>query len=93
MEKGVLELRRAATMKPRKIERSGFFLLDHNGRLRKVKKFNGMFPTKKNSYRKKKLIWELCAPPWRIGLIKNYIYDMGNENYANKTSTVKVLQY
>ena len=28
---GVLELYRAATIKPRKIERSGFFLLDHNG--------------------------------------------------------------
>ena len=31
LEKGVLELHRAATIKPRKIERSGFFLLDHNG--------------------------------------------------------------
>ena len=30
LEKGVLELHRAATIKPRKIERSGFFLLDHN---------------------------------------------------------------
>ena len=47
LEKGVLERRRAAAIKPRKIERSGFFLLDHNGSLRKVKKFNGTFPTKK----------------------------------------------
>ena len=31
LEKGGLELHRAATIKPRKIERSGFFLLDHNG--------------------------------------------------------------
>ena len=29
--KGVIELHRAATIKPRKIERSGFILLDHNG--------------------------------------------------------------
>ena len=47
LEKGVLEHRRAATIKPRKIERSGFFILDHNGSLKKVKKFNGMFPTSK----------------------------------------------
>ena len=46
-KKGVLELSRAARIKPRQIERSGFFLLDTNGSLRKVKKFNGMFPTKK----------------------------------------------
>ena len=32
-EKGALELRRAATTKPRQIERSGLFLLDHNGQL------------------------------------------------------------
>ena len=31
LEKGVLELHQAATIKPRKIERSVFFLLDHNG--------------------------------------------------------------
>ena len=31
LEKGVLELHRAATIKPRKIECSVFFLLDHNG--------------------------------------------------------------
>ena len=30
LENGVLELRRAAKIKPRKIEPSGFFLLDHN---------------------------------------------------------------
>ena len=56
LEKGVLELYRAATIKPRMIERSGFFLLDHNASLRKVEKFNGIFRTKKNSNRKKKLI-------------------------------------
>ena len=33
LEKGVLELRRAAKVKPRKIERSVFFLLDHNDKL------------------------------------------------------------
>ena len=47
LEKGELELSRAATLKPRKIEGSVFFLLDQNGSLRKVKTFNGMFPTKK----------------------------------------------
>ena len=47
LEKGVLELCWAATIKPRKIERSVFFLLDHNRSLRTVKKFNCMFPTKK----------------------------------------------
>ena len=31
LEKGALELRRAAMTKPRQIERSGIFLLDHNG--------------------------------------------------------------
>ena len=31
LEKGALELYRAATTKPRQIERSVFFLLDHNG--------------------------------------------------------------
>ena len=31
LEKGVLKLCRAAMIKPRKIERSVFFLLDHNG--------------------------------------------------------------
>ena len=31
LEKGVFELYRAATLQPRKIERSGFFLLDCNG--------------------------------------------------------------
>ena len=30
LEKGGLELRRAAMFKPRRIERSGFILLDHN---------------------------------------------------------------
>ena len=34
MEKGVLGLYRAAMIKPRKIERSVFFLLDHNGAYR-----------------------------------------------------------
>ena len=34
LEKGALELHRAATTKPRQIERSGFFLLDHNGQTR-----------------------------------------------------------
>ena len=34
LEKGALELYRAATTKPRQIERSGFFLLDHNGQTR-----------------------------------------------------------
>ena len=33
-EKGVLILRLAATINPRKIERSGYFLLDHNGQTR-----------------------------------------------------------
>ena len=47
LEKGILKLRRAATIKPRKIECSVFFLLDHNGSLGKVKKFDGMFSTKK----------------------------------------------
>ena len=31
LEKSVLELHRAATLQPRKIERSDFFLLDRNG--------------------------------------------------------------
>ena len=31
LEKGALKLRRAATTKPRQIERSSFFLLDRNG--------------------------------------------------------------
>ena len=31
MEKGLLALHRTATLQPRKIERPGFFLLDHNG--------------------------------------------------------------
>ena len=31
LEKGAVELHRAVTTKPRKIERSDFFLLDHNG--------------------------------------------------------------
>ena len=31
LEKGVLELHRAATLQPRKIERCGFFPLDRNG--------------------------------------------------------------
>ena len=31
MEKGALELRWAATTKPRQIELSGFLLLNHNG--------------------------------------------------------------
>ena len=31
LEKCALELFRTATIKPRQIERSGFFLLDHNG--------------------------------------------------------------
>ena len=56
LEKGVLELCWAATINPRKIDCSGFFLLDHNGSLRKVKKFNGMFPNKKNRNRKTNLI-------------------------------------
>ena len=30
LEKGALKLRRAAMTKPRQIERSSFFLLDHN---------------------------------------------------------------
>ena len=34
MDKGALELFRAATTKPRQIERSGIFLLDHNGQTR-----------------------------------------------------------
>ena len=34
LEKGVLELCRAATIKPRQIERSCFLLLDHNGQTR-----------------------------------------------------------
>ena len=33
-EKCVLELCRTAMIKPRQIERSGFFLLDHNGQTR-----------------------------------------------------------
>ena len=33
-EKCVLELFRTAMIKPRQIERSGFFLLDHNGQIR-----------------------------------------------------------
>ena len=31
LDKGVLEFCRAATIKPRRTERSGFILLDHNG--------------------------------------------------------------
>ena len=31
LKKGLLELCRAATIKPRQIKRSGFLLLDHNG--------------------------------------------------------------
>ena len=34
LKTGVLELRQATTIKPRKIERSGFFLLDHNRQTR-----------------------------------------------------------
>ena len=33
LEIGALELYRFATTKPKQIERSGFFLLDHNGQI------------------------------------------------------------
>ena len=43
LEKGALELYRAATTKPRQIERSGFFLLDHNGKSRIYRLVPGSF--------------------------------------------------
>ena len=41
LEKGALELYRTATTKPRQIECSGFFLLDHNGQTRVYRLVSG----------------------------------------------------
>ena len=71
MEKGVLELRRAATIKPKKIECSVLFQLDHNGSLRKVKKFNGMFPTKKQA---RIIERELRRRIWKHEVIIDFFY-------------------
>ena len=41
LKKGALELYRAATTKPRQIERSVFFLVDHNGQTRVYRLVSG----------------------------------------------------
>ena len=56
LKKGILEFRRTATIKPRQIELSGFFLLEHNGQTQVYRLFSGQsdiqlwrkrdFPTK-----------------------------------------------
>ena len=43
LEKGALALCRATTTKPRQIERSSFFLLDHNGQTRVYRLVSGPF--------------------------------------------------
>ena len=69
LEKGALELYRAATTKPRQIERSGFFLLDHNGQTRVYRLV--LSPPDVRLWRKRdsKMEEENCAPPPRkLGL-------------------------
>ena len=67
LEKGALELYRAATTKPRQIERSGFFLLDHNGQDRVYRLV--MSPPDVRLWRKRdsKMEEDDCAlPPPRV---------------------------
>jgi len=47
LEKGVLELCWTATIKPRQIDRSGFFLLDHNGQIRVYRLVSGQSDERK----------------------------------------------
>ena len=63
LEKGALELYRAATTKPRQIERSGFFLLDHNGQTRVYRLV--LSPADVRLWRKRdsKMEEDDCAPP------------------------------
>ena len=61
MEKGALELRRATTTKPRQIEYSGLFLMDHNGQTRVYRRVLG--PTNVQLRRKPDSLMEEDAWP------------------------------
>ena len=79
LEKGALELYRAATTKPRQIERSGFFLLDHNGQTRVYRLV--LSPSDVRLWRKRDspIEEEDCPPPPRRYLGLNDYFFSSNQ--------------
>ena len=65
LEKGALELYRAATTKPRQIERSVFFLLDHNGQTRVDRLVSGPPDIRVRRKRDSPMEEDDCLPPSR----------------------------
>ena len=59
-EKCVLELCRTAMIKPRQIECSGFFLLDHNGQTQIYRLVSGQRLWRKRDFLMK---YDVCPPP------------------------------
>ena len=62
MEKGALELCRAATIKLRQIEHSGFFLLDHNGQTQVYRLVSGALDVRLRKNRDSPIEEDDCAP-------------------------------
>ena len=72
-EKCVLKLCRTAMIKPRQIERSGFFLLDHNGQTQIYRLVLGQsdfwlwrnrdFPTEDDNFEADKVLWFFSTEP------------------------------
>ena len=68
LEKGALEFYQVATTKPWQIERSGFFLQDHNGHTRVYRLV--LSPPDVRLWRKRisQMEEDDCAPPRKLGL-------------------------
>ena len=62
LSNGVLELHQAATTKPRRIERSGLLLLDHNGQTRVYRLDLGPADVPLRRKRDSKMEEDDCAP-------------------------------
>ena len=59
---------RAATTKPRQLERSGFFLLDHNGKTWIYRLVPGSYDVPLQRKRDSPMGYDDCAPPRQVGL-------------------------